>query len=66
MDINDVTKLKVAVLGGGWSDEREISMDSARACTKALKQAGFAQVELIDVASEGFVSRLATGGRAWR
>lgn len=62
MDINDVTKLKVAVLGGGWSDEREISMDSARACTKALKQAGFAQVELIDVASEGFVSRLATGG----
>ena len=31
----------VAVLMGGWSREREVSMDTGRACTKALEEAGF-------------------------
>jgi len=50
------------VLGGGWSDERGISMMSASACRDALLEAGFSSVDLLDVASEGFVQSLATGG----
>tara|TARA_R110000787_G_scaffold63679_4_gene143510 strand:- start:77176 stop:78081 length:906 start_codon:yes stop_codon:yes gene_type:complete len=38
----------VAVLMGGWSAEREVSLSSGAACTKVLKQAGF-DVTPIDV-----------------
>lgn len=38
----------VAVLMGGWSAEREISLVSGAACTKALKNAGYS-VTAIDV-----------------
>jgi D-alanine-D-alanine ligase len=38
----------VAVLMGGWSAEREVSLASGAACAKALKQAGF-DVTPIDV-----------------
>lgn len=58
----DVTSCKVAVLAGGWSDEREISLDSGRACEKALREAGFSSVELLDIAEEGFVHKMADGG----
>jgi D-alanine-D-alanine ligase len=37
----------VAVLMGGWSAEREVSLSSGDACSKALRQAGF-QVTQID------------------
>ena len=59
--MNDVTGLKVVVLAGGWSDEREISLDSGRACAKALGEAGFSCVELLDVAAPDFISRLVAG-----
>ena len=62
MGKTDVLSSKVAVLAGGWSDEREISMDSGRACQKALREAGFSQVDLMDVADVDFLSRLTTGG----
>ena len=62
MDKTDVTQCKVAVLAGGWSDEREISMDSGRACAKALCEAGFEGVELLDVAADDFLQRLTSGG----
>ena len=62
MDKTDVTQCKVAVLAGGWSDEREISMDSGRACAKALGEAGFEEVELLDVAADDFLQRLTSGG----
>ena len=62
MDKRDVLDSRVAVLAGGWSDEREISLDSGRACAQALQQAGFARVELLDVAEDGFVERLSRGG----
>ena len=62
MDKTDVTQCKVAVLAGGWSDEREISMASGRACAKALAEAGFRGVELMDVADEDFITRLTGGG----
>jgi len=62
MTREEVKQLKVVVLGGGWSDERSISMMSASACRDALLEAGFSSVDLLDVASEDFVQSLATGG----
>ena len=61
MESNELTSCKVAVLAGGWSDEREISLSSGRACEKALRQAGFEHVELLDVADSDFVSHLTNG-----
>ena len=62
MDRSELFGLKVVVLAGGWSDEREISMSSGMACREALQTAGFRSVDLLDVASEGFVEKLAAGG----
>src|SRR5579862_7750755 len=39
---------RVAVLMGGWSAEREVSLSSGKECTKALKAEGF-DVTAIDV-----------------
>lgn len=61
MEANDITQNKVAVLAGGWSDEREISMSSGNACKKALLEAGFGVVDLLDVAAPDFVKSLVTG-----
>jgi D-alanine-D-alanine ligase len=61
MDKTDVTQCKVVVLAGGWSDEREISMDSGRACAKALGEAGFKHVDLLDVADADFLAKLVAG-----
>ncbi len=62
MTKTDVTQNKVAVLAGGWSDEKDISMQSGTACANALRGAGFKDVELLDVAAPDFVVRLAQGG----
>ncbi len=40
--------MHVAVLMGGWSAEREVSLDSGAACAKALERCGF-EVTTIDV-----------------
>ena len=61
MKVQDVTTCNVALLTGGWSDEREISRASGEACAKALREAGFSVVDVLDVAEEGFVQRLACG-----
>lgn len=52
---------KIALLWGGWSDEREISHDSATACCQALKKAGFESVVMLDVADEHFLTQLTEG-----
>lgn len=62
MASTDVTRYKVAVLAGGWSDEREISLETGRAVEAALHEAGFESVELLDVASESFLADFANGG----
>ncbi len=62
MTSQDVLGLKVVVIAGGWSDEKEISLDSGRACQKALTEAGFVGVDLLDPADDGFESKLANGG----
>lgn len=43
----DPESTHVAVLMGGWSAEREVSLASGRACTRALEQAGF-KVTMVD------------------
>lgn len=47
----------VAVLMGGWSAEREVSLSSGKACTGALERAGF-KVVPIDVKRETIVAEL--------
>jgi D-alanine-D-alanine ligase len=59
---NSTTDVKLAVLWGGWSDEREISHASASACAKALGEAGFEDVTMLDVADEGFFTKISGGG----
>ena len=55
-------EIRVVVLAGGISDEREISQDSARAIASALAEAGFEHVEVLDPAEKGFVGKLVEGG----
>ncbi|MEG9884489.1 MAG: D-alanine--D-alanine ligase [Hyphomicrobiales bacterium] len=43
--------LHIAVLMGGWSAEREVSLDSGKACAEALERAGY-RVTRIDVARD--------------
>ncbi|MCA3560417.1 MAG: D-alanine--D-alanine ligase [Aestuariivirga sp.] len=51
------SKTTVAVLLGGWSAEREVSLSSGKACTAALERAGFKAVP-IDAQRETIVSEL--------
>lgn len=60
--MDDVTMSKVALLCGGWSDEREVSLASGKECAEALKQVGFSQVDVLDVASPDFVRAIVDGG----
>ena len=62
MDAEQLKTLRVAVLAGGWSDERDISMQSGTQCRQALLDAGFAQVDLYDIAEKDFPQRFVAGG----
>lgn len=62
MDREQLLRMRVAVIRGGWSDEREISLSSATECQRALTEAGFATVDLLDLAARDFVSRIMGGG----
>lgn len=62
MASTDVTRNRVAVLAGGWSDESGISLESGENVMNALKEAGFEKVDLFDVADSDFVERFARGG----
>ena len=61
MDREQLLGKRIAVIGGGWSDEREISLASATECQRALVEAGFASVDLLDLAAHDFVARLVAG-----
>lgn len=50
--------VRVAVLAGGISDEREISFSSGASVSSALSEAGYTQVEMLDPADEDFLSRI--------
>jgi D-alanine-D-alanine ligase len=51
------SETRVAVLMGGWSAEREVSLSSGKACAAALTRAGF-RVIPVDVQRETIVSVL--------
>lgn len=51
----------IAVLAGGCSSEREVSLESGQAVLSALTQAGF-RAERLDPATPDFVERLRQGG----
>ena len=59
--MKNVTGCKVALLCGGWSDEREVSLASGSECAAALTQTGFSQVDVLDVAAPNFVATISTG-----
>lgn len=59
-DKKSLYKKKIAVLWGGWSQEREISHESAKSCAKALAQRGFQTVDLLDVAQPTTLEALLT------
>lgn len=58
----ELKRLSVVVIGGGWSDEREISLQSAGECHRALEEAGFERVDLLDLAADDFIDRIRQGG----
>ena len=58
----ELKRLSVVVIGGGWSDEREISLQSAGECCRALEEAGFERVDLLDLAADDFIDRIRQGG----
>ena len=62
MDRQELLSKRVVVICGGWSDERDISVLSARECHDALVTAGFATVDVVDLASRDFIPRLLSGG----
>ncbi len=53
--------MRVAVLAGGISDEREISLASGGNVVNALREAGYGVVELIDPSSPDFLAEMAEG-----
>lgn len=59
--MEDVTSAKVALLYGGLSSEREVSLNSGKECAQALKEAGFEQVDLIDTGDISCVTTIAEG-----
>ena len=52
--------MKVAVLAGGFSDEREVSLASGGNVVKGLLEAGYGAVELVDPADPKFIERMAS------
>lgn len=62
MDDKSPKNLHVAVLAGGYSSEREISLASGQNVVNALHDAGYETVELLDPAADGFIEKI-SGGR---
>lgn len=62
MNTEELKSLKVAVLCGGWSDEREVSLASGRECAEALARVGFDRVDMLDIAEDGFIEKIRRGG----
>lgn len=62
MDRTGRQDLRIAVLAGGTSDEREISLASGKNVVHALTEAGYGSVDLIDPAAPTFLEHM-TGDR---
>ena len=53
--------IKVAVLAGGTSSEREISLNSGKNAQAALCEAGYEHVDLLDPAQDRFLDSIRSG-----
>lgn len=53
--------MKIAVLAGGISDEREISLASGENAANALREAGYGIVEMVDPGADDFLTKISTG-----
>ncbi len=53
--------IRVAVLAGGASSEREISLNSGKNAQAALCEAGYEHVDLLDPAQDGFLDSIRSG-----
>lgn len=53
--------IRVAVLAGGFSSEREISLASGEHAMKAIREAGYGVVELLDPSAPGFLAAMEGG-----
>ena len=62
MDRTGRQDLRSAVLAGGTSDEREISLASGKNVVHALTEAGYGSVELIDPAAPTFLEHMTGDG----
>lgn len=62
MDRTGRQDLRIAVLAGGTSDEREISLASGKNVVRALTEAGYGSVELIDPAAPTFLEHMTGDG----
>lgn len=61
MNTEELKSLRVGVLCGGWSDERDVSITSGTECRRALLESGFKKVDLLDIAEDRFAEKLAGG-----
>lgn len=61
MNTEELKSLRVVVLCGGWSDERDVSITSGTECRRALLESGFKKVDLLDIAGDRFAEKLAGG-----
>lgn len=61
MNTEELKSMRVVVLCGGWSDERDVSITSGTECRSALLESGFKKVDLLDIAEDRFAEKLAGG-----
>ena len=61
MNTEELKSMRVVVLCGGWSDERDVSITSGTECRRALLESGFKKVDLLDIAEDSFAEKLAGG-----
>lgn len=61
MNTEELKSLRVVVLCGGWSEERDVSITSGTECRRALLESGFKKVDLLDIAEDRFAEKLAGG-----
>lgn len=59
MEQRERATMHIAVLAGGASDERDISLASGENAACALREAGYGSVEIVDPAQPGFLGVLA-------
>lgn len=58
MKLEDRRRLRVAVLAGGSSDEREVSLASGANVLESLRQAGYERVSIVNPADTSFIASM--------